>query len=193
MLRRIHIMIVCVLALAGCEASKETKGVRAQSLIQQLRSGASERDREDAANKLRREGLVDDALDALVEAARVDDNQLVRHAATRALGGGGNRAIAPLIGLWRIHREPRKIEDGTIHLDAATSLAHIGNAAIPALLEALSDPEWRVRYHASLTLGFLADPSTHPRLRELASSDPHSMVRDAARNALEKQTPTRPN
>lgn len=193
MLHRIYTLIVCGLVIASCQASKETKGVRAQNLIQQLRTGANERDREDAANTLRRERLVDDALDALVQAARADNNQLVRHAATRALGHGGDRAIAPLIGLWRVYREERKIEDGTIHLDAATSLARIGNAAIPALLEVLSDPEWRVRYHASLALGFLADPATHPRLRELASSDPHSMVRDAAKNALEQQTPTRPD
>jgi HEAT repeat protein len=188
----IPIMIACVLVFACCHAAKETKGMRAQNLSQQLRTSADPQAREDAADALRRERLVDSALDALVQAARADDNLLVRHAAARALGDGGERAIEPLIGLWRIHREERKTQDGTIHLDAVTSLSRIGNAATPALLKALSDPEWRVRYHASLTMGFLADPATHPRLRELAS-DPHPMVRDAAKRALDQQTPTRPD
>jgi HEAT repeat protein len=187
---RVLMMIACVLVLAGCQSAKEAKEMRAQSLIQQLRTSPDAQAREDAANALRRERLVDDTLDALVQAARMDDNLLVRHAAARALGGGGKRAIEPLIGLWRIYREERKLEDGTIHLDAAASLSRIGNAATPALIEALSDPEWRVRYHATLALGFLADPAAHPRLRELAS-DPHSMVSNEAKRALEQQTPTR--
>ncbi len=191
MRHRIPILIIFVLVFAGCQAAKETKGMRAQNLTQQLRSSDAQA-REDAANSLRRENLVDDAFDALVQASRADDNQLVRHAAARALGKGGKRAIEPLIGLWHISREERKIEDGAIHLDAVISLAQIGNAATPALIAALSDSEWRVRYHASLTLKFLADPTAHPRLRELAF-DPHPMVRDAAKKALEQQTPTKPD
>jgi HEAT repeat protein len=182
-------MVACVLVVAACPAAKEAKGMRAQDLIQKLRTSADAQAREDAADALRREGLVGDALEALVQAASEDDSELVRHAAARALGDGGKRAIVPLIGLWRIYREDRKVEDGTIHLDAVSSLSQIGKEATPALVEALSDPDWRVRYNAALTLGFLADPAAHPRLREM-ESDPHPMVRDAAKRALEKQSPS---
>jgi HEAT repeat protein len=178
-------MIACVLVFAGCQAAKETKRMRAQDLIQQLRTSADAHAREDAADSLWRDHLVDvdGALDALVQAARSDDNEIVRSTAVRALGKAGDkRAVEPLIGLWR------KSEDGALHNRAVDALSNIGNAAIPALIEALSDPEWRVRYHASRTLGNLADPVAHPRLRELAS-DPHDMVRNAAKWALEQQTP----
>lgn len=179
---RFVVMIACVLQLAGCQSEKDARAQQAQRLIQQLRTSPDPQAREDAASTLRYERLVDDALDALVEAARADDNQLVRHAATRALGRADQRAIGPLIGLWRTS------EDRTLHTRAVDALSSIGKAATPALITALSDPEWRVRYHAARTLGNLADPAAHPRLRELAS-DPHHMVRDAATWALEQQTP----
>ena len=55
-----------------------------------------------------------------------------------------------------------------------------------ALVIMLDDPEWAARANAVQALGMIGAASTRPILERLRDNDPHSQVRLAAENALEK-------
>ena len=139
---------------------------------------ASREKREQAANSLR---LSPDraAIPALLNMARNDPELVVRHAAVRALGAAGPEAVDGLIDLWRMVGDE---EDRTLQLSAADSLVAIAKAAVPALVGALGDPSWRVRWMAIGALTRIGDRDALGHVRPLVS-DPHSMIRDAAREA----------
>jgi HEAT repeat protein len=120
------------------------------------------------------------AIPALLNVARNDPEFLVRHAAVRALGAAGPEAVDGLIDLWRRDGDE---EDRTLQLSAADSLVAIAKPAVPALVSALGDPSWRVRWMAIGALTRIGNRDALSHVRPLVD-DPHSMVRDAAREAM---------
>lgn len=71
------------------------------------------------------------------------------------------------------------------HEATAQALAQIGVAAVPSLLEALRDPDSRVRFAITSALRQIGHPATMPGLLE-ALRDPDSRVRGVAAEALEQ-------
>ncbi|MCX5749049.1 MAG: HEAT repeat domain-containing protein [Candidatus Saganbacteria bacterium] len=69
--------------------------------------------------------------------------------------------------------------------EAVEALQKIGSPAIPAIVEALKDNEWIVRYHAAYTLGEFGDKQAVPDLVK-ALNDSESLVRLSAQQAIEK-------
>jgi hypothetical protein len=73
-----------------------------------------------------------------------------------------------------------------VRTQAALVLGDLGDrAAVPILLQALSDPSDAVRGASATALGVLGDPAATPALDRL-SSDPSSYVRGAAARARER-------
>lgn len=73
--------------------------------------------------------------------------------------------------------------DRAVAMAAHTRLVELSDAAVPALIEGLSDPDWRVRRACAL----VADRNPDPRLLErvrLAVHDPKARVRQIAVHAL---------
>ena len=54
-----------------------------------------------------------------------------------------------------------------------------------ALLQALGNANWRIRYYSAEILGNLQTKEAKPLLVKLANNDPHPGVRRTARRALE--------
>lgn len=74
-----------------------------------------------------------------------------------------------------------------LRAEAARALSRLGTEAeVPALLEALDDPEADVRYWAAVALGNAASPAAVLALIRLARREPVAEVREAAREAIPK-------
>lgn len=120
----------------------------------------------------------------LVHAAAHDTDIYVRHRACLSLGELRDEgAIAPLITLWR-----RFGNGDPTSLAVSEALSTIGAPAVSALVVALDDGDWFVRWQAVGTLGRIADAKTEPVRAAISKrlDDEHAMVRDEARSALEK-------
>lgn len=117
------------------------------------------------------------AVPGLLDALTSDDAR-VRAAAVRALGEIGDpTAVSPLLHIL--------IDDADSDLRwAATgALGRIGPAALPGLLAALRDDNWKVRRSAAEALWSMADPQAVPGLIK-ALADRNDVVRQAVGGAL---------
>jgi HEAT repeat protein len=143
--------------------------------------------RREAAKALGRHGpAAREAIPALVARAKTDRDAYVQEEAARALGLIGREAVPDLIKLMRTGR------DGLTRADAATALGDIGKdarEAVPAMIEALREPDKLVRLVAARAMGkmYLADKQltkTFEALVESATSDPSREVRISAVRTL---------
>ena len=125
------------------------------------------------------------AVPALMEAFE-DESEAIRRNAYYALSAMGAPAVAPLIGhLKHINSQVREI--------AAEALGDIGRpaqAAIPALVAALTDKSERVRFHAAEALGTVGQQeSTAIPALSAALRDENERVRQDAALALARIGP----
>lgn len=109
--------------------------------------------------------------------ASPDWNQ--RNMAGLALKGIGPASLPTLISLL-------SAEGRSARQEAAKTLVEFGLEALPALLKALEDGDWKARYWAAWALGASApdDVSARQALMRAASQDVRPEVRDQATQAL---------
>ena len=123
-------------------------------------------------------GKINDAraVEALIGALKDGDHMVVARAAGSLKVIGDVRAVRALAGVL-----------GHPHRDTQTAineaLERFGAAAVPAVLEALTDARWPVREHAADVLGQIGDRTAVPALAS-ALRDDHWQVRFAAVTAL---------
>jgi HEAT repeat protein len=168
------------------------------SLLDHLKLGDSPAIRERAAEILGEvvEGEPQ-AIDALVTAARSDDDEGVRGAAIDALDAIGGEALERLIGdmagidtegaTWvRAEAFVEALSSGRpeLRMAAANALRRLGDpGALPALVDTLDDPNPRVRARAARACGAIGDERAAPALANRLS-DPDGRVRRDAADAL---------
>jgi len=143
--------------------------------------------RREAAKALGRHGCTaKEAIPALVASAKTDSDLYVREEATRALGLIGPDSVPALIELMRTHG------DKLTRANAATALGDMGKearAAVPAMIEALHEPEDLVRLVVARAVGkmYVADRqlgSAFEALAESATNDRSDKVRISAVRTL---------
>jgi HEAT repeat protein len=118
------------------------------------------------------------AVPGLIEALR-DDDARIRSAAVKTLGEIGDpNAVPPLLQI--VNQEA----DGNIRWQATGALSKMGKAAVPGLVTALQDEDWKVRRSACEALWGIGEPAAVPGLAE-ALLDRNDVVRQAAASALE--------
>jgi hypothetical protein len=118
------------------------------------------------------------AVPGLVEALS-DEDARIRSAAVKVLGEIGDPDSVPHL-LEVVNHE----RDGNIRWQATGALSKMGEAAVPGLVKALRDDDWKVRRSACEALWGMGEPSSVPALVE-ASCDRNDVVRQAANGALE--------
>lgn len=118
------------------------------------------------------------AVPGLIEALS-DEDARIRSAAVKVLGEIGDPESVP--SLLEIVNHER---DGNIRWLATGSLNKMGQAAVPGLVKALHDEDWKVRRSACEALWGMAEPAAVPALAE-ALCDRNDVVRQAAAGALE--------
>ena len=116
--------------------------------------------------------------------------QAGRIAAIYALGAIGEPAVEPLMAMLRQSRQsedeqteqPGWNENATIMDDAAHALAAVGGPAVPALGNALNDPDEWIRVNAAFALGQMdcGALDTVPALTHLLDDPSHRVVRTVA-------------
>lgn len=111
--------------------------------------------------------------------ALTDDDRRIRVAAAKALGEIGDpTAVAPLLHILIDD------SDSDLRWAATGALGRIGQVALPGLLAALRDDNWKVRRSAAEALWSMAEPQAVPALLE-ALADRNDVVRQAVGGALE--------
>lgn len=116
-------------------------------------------------------------LDPLIRALTSPD-WIVRMHAAKALGRIRHPdAVSALIPLLQ-----DKVK--AVREEVSSALAAIGDAAMPALLEALAHQEWLVRLHAVESLGKSKSPQAVEPLLAVVFNDPDTAVREDAVRAL---------
>jgi HEAT repeat protein len=118
------------------------------------------------------------AVPGLIEALQAEDAR-VRSAAVKTLGEIGSPDGVPAL-LQVINNEP----DGNIRWLATGALSRMGDVALPGLMEALRDDDWKVRRSACDALWGMSQPAAVPGLVQ-ALCDRNDVVRQAASSALE--------
>jgi vesicle coat complex subunit len=118
------------------------------------------------------------AVPGLIEALS-DEDARIRSAAVQTLGDIADPSAVPHL-LQIVNHE----RDGNIRWQATGALTKMGQAAVPGLVQALSDEDWKVRRSACEALWAMAEPSAVPGLIK-ALTDPNDVVRQAASGALE--------
>ncbi len=108
-----------------------------------------------------------------------DDDVRIRSAAIKALGEIGDAAAVPAL-MNTLNNDA----DGDCRWLAAGALGKIGAPAVPQLINALQDADWKVRRSAAEALWGMREPSAVTGLT-LALLDKHDVVRQAATGALE--------
>jgi HEAT repeat protein len=116
-----------------------------------------------------------------------DPNPTVRVQGAQGLSEHGPEARAAVPSLVKALQSP----DSLLRQHAALALGAIGpdaRDAVPALITILDDPEWSVRRQAVLALGAIGPAARRSAavLQRLRTSDPNSLVRKAAEEALTK-------
>jgi HEAT repeat protein len=138
-----------------------------------------------------------EVVDALVRAAKEDDDRAVRAAAVDGLDALGTehveRLIADLAGVdldganWQTARafmQALGADRAELRMAAATGLGGIGERkAVSPLVDRLGDDDPRVRVNAATALGRLGYPEATEGLAALLSAD-HDATRQAAADAL---------
>ncbi len=103
---------------------------------------------------------------------------IVRMHAAKALGRiKDEAAVEPLIPLLQ-----DKVK--AVREEATASLAAIGTAALPSLLDAMHHPEWLVRLHAVEAVGKMRSPDAVEPLLSVLFNDPDTAIREDAIRAL---------
>jgi hypothetical protein len=118
------------------------------------------------------------AVPGLIEALQ-DEDARIRTAAVKILGEVGDPNSVPHL-LQIINTE----RDSNIRWLATGSLSKMGTAAVPGLVKALQDNDWKVRRSACEALWGMGEPAAVPGLIE-ALFDRNDVVRQAATSALE--------
>lgn len=108
-----------------------------------------------------------------------DPDVRIRSAAIKALGEIGDAAAVPAL-MNTLNNDA----DGDCRWLAAGALGKIGAPAVPHLLTALGDSDWKVRRSATEALWGMREPSAVPGLVAVLL-DRHDVVRQAAEGALE--------
>ena len=108
---------------------------------------------------------------SLIEALE-DENVVVIGKAASALGKLKSiAAIQPLIGAY-IHSD--------ITVEAGGALISIGQPAVSPLIQALENPDPKIREHSAITLAGICDPAALEPLTKVSNEDPDPAVRSAA-------------
>lgn len=108
-----------------------------------------------------------------------DEDMRIRIAACKTLGDIGHASAVP-----ELLRIMTRETDANIRWQATGALSKIGEAAVPGLMEALHDEDWKVRRSAAEAMYGMHEPSAVPGLIE-ALIDKNDVVRQAASGALE--------
>lgn len=136
-----------------------------------------------AARRLGEKGCKS-AVPALIKLLR-DDDWRVRDAAAQALGKLKAAAAVPaLLETLRVGR-PGPFGNNNNSTVITWAIREIGVLAIPVLIDALGDEDWRIRLFATDVLGEIADSDATNALTE-ALHDPEWRVRWRAAEALGK-------
>jgi len=131
------------------------------------------------------------AVPALVGALQDRQGYVCRGIAT-ALGflkdekGKGAEALISILNNYLVVNEDNVISnfDGTERGISALSLGILHSIeAVPSLIVALNDTDWRVRMYSTLALGLIKDPSALSPLQALAN-DPNDIVKSASAWAI---------
>jgi HEAT repeat protein len=118
------------------------------------------------------------AVPGLVDALH-DEDPRIRTAACKELGEIGDPAAVPEL-LQILNKDP----DSNIRWQATGALNKMGVAAVPGLMAALKDEDWKVRRSAADALWGMREPGAASGLIE-ALCDKNDVVRQAAAGALE--------
>jgi HEAT repeat protein len=111
--------------------------------------------------------------------ALTDEDPRIRIAACKVLGDIGDPASVPAL-LQILVRQ----SESDVHWQATSALSKIGAAAVPGLMDALKDDDWKVRRSAADALWGMREPSAVPGLVE-ALVDRNDVVKQASAGALE--------
>jgi len=134
------------------------------------------------------------SIDSLLRVATGDDDPTVRGAAVDALDAIGEAAIEQLVGSitgsdeaeWVTAQAFTRVlgaDQPELRIAAVNALGRLGDtAAVPAVIDALTDEDARVRHRACRACGALADPRAVPALTARLEDGPR--VRVAAASAL---------
>lgn len=118
------------------------------------------------------------AVPGLLDALR-DENASVRTAAVKSLGDIGDP-----VAVHELLNTLVKDLSGDVRWQASAALGKIGTAAVPGLMSALRDEDWKVRRSAAEALWGMSEPTAVPGLAA-ALADKNDVVRQAAAGALE--------
>ena len=118
------------------------------------------------------------AVPGLIEALYDEDSRL-RTAAVKVLGEIGDPNVVPEF-LILLNKE----NDGNIRWAVSAALGRMGKDAVPGLVEALRDENWKVRRSSAEALWAMGEPEAVPGLI-VALNDRNDVVRQAAASALE--------
>ncbi|MBI5830839.1 MAG: HEAT repeat domain-containing protein [Armatimonadetes bacterium] len=139
--------------------------------------------REQAASALGRLAPADAASLAAIQSACNAADEGTRGSAVFALGRIGNPSTIPAIA-GRLAKDPAII----VRQRAARALGELKSAdAIPALLAAFSDKDWRVNYAAQEGLALLGKPAVAPLITLLGGQD--ALLARYARKSLVRMDP----
>ena len=157
------------------EEKRSLRQKQVHELIEELREGNDRQTRREAQQELVEMGAA--AVYPLIGALS-DTDWRVREEATRALGEiGDSRAVRHIIQLF-------KDEKIRVQLWATDALITMDEKAVEQLIEALHDPDRRVRMGAIVTLGEIKDLRSIVALQESLKDPDHEVV-EAAKEALE--------
>jgi HEAT repeat protein len=162
------------------------QGVLAVEDFRKELKGEKAADREEAAIMLCAIGPKADAAAEDIRIALKDENDGVRVAAARALlAVVGDRQTAGIV-------MADVLDDSTnddARANAAMGMGIVGGKhprVVPALMKALRDSKWLVRWHATRSLGRLGTDAARAEDALIRTqNDPHDDVRAAANKALE--------
>ncbi len=124
------------------------------------------------------------AIPALIKVLR-DEDWRVRDAAAAALGK--LKAASAVVGLLETLRQsrPGPFGIGSNNSAITSAIREIGDSAVPVLIDALEDEDWRIRLYAVEALGQIGNNEILPAL-SVALRDPEWKVRWRAADLLGK-------
>ncbi|HZI99084.1 MAG TPA: M56 family metallopeptidase [Gemmatimonadaceae bacterium] len=166
---------------------QKIQGMRDKALIARFRNTVTEhvkqhpadlvKERSEWALTLVRNGML---MNALKESLTAPDWR-VRAYAAWALGESRDKEATDAL------RAALKDENWRVRMHAAAGLQRIaGSSEVDPLISLLLDDYWQVRISAVDALASIGDRRALPSLRQVAQTDPRSIVRDQALNAIQR-------
>jgi len=123
----------------------------------------------------------------LLHAGLSADDNFSEWEAVFCLGFVHDMATVELLAQVLLDAEDRRVQ---LRQEAALTLGKIGDpAALPALAEALRDPEAGVRWRAALSLSRLGDPSVLPALRTAYGQESDPFAKEQIGKAIDALAP----